>query len=77
MPWVAEHRLSKNGNGIAITIPRTFLHRLGWICGRAVILELNDDLTEVVVRLPRQSDFGVPGSPKVRRLDDSEQANPR
>jgi bifunctional DNA-binding transcriptional regulator/antitoxin component of YhaV-PrlF toxin-antitoxin module len=67
--WVADHTLVKNGNSAAVTIPRTFLHQLGWIIGRRLVIELDDDRSQLVIRLPQQSDFGVPGPPRVRRVE--------
>jgi antitoxin component of MazEF toxin-antitoxin module len=69
MPWIVGRTLTKNGNTVAVSLPRSFLHQLGWICGRSVVVELSDDLQAVVIRLPRQSDFGVPVSPKVQLVD--------
>jgi antitoxin component of MazEF toxin-antitoxin module len=65
---VAQQKLVRNGNATAVTIPRTFLHYLRWLPGRAIVLELNDDCTEVVMRLPRQSDFGLIGPPSITRV---------
>lgn len=69
--WVAEQRLVRNGNSTAVTIPRTFLHQLGWLTGRGVVLELDDDTTQIIIRLPRASDFGPVGPPRVVRVDKS------
>lgn len=66
--WVAEQKLVKNGNAVAVTIPRSFLHQLGWLAGRRIVIELNDDSTEVLIRLPRQSDYGVTGPPSIHRV---------
>ena len=69
MPWIADPNLCKHGNSIAVCIPRSFLHRLGWLCGRKVILELNDDQTMLVVRQPIPSDYGPMGPAKVTRVE--------
>jgi len=69
MPWVADLNLVRNGNAIGVTIPRAFLHQLGWVSGRRVICELTDDLQSVIVRLPQPSDFGPIGPPRVRRVE--------
>lgn len=66
--WVAEQKLVKNGNSTSVTIPRSFLHQLGWLTGRKVVIELNDDSTELLIRLPRQSDYGVVGPPSIHRV---------
>lgn len=66
--WVAEQKINKHGNSAAVTIPRTFMHQLGWLTGRKVVLELNDDTTEIIIRLPRQSDYGVVGPPSIQRV---------
>jgi antitoxin component of MazEF toxin-antitoxin module len=65
--WVAEGKLNKHGNSTAVTIPRSFLYQLGWLTGRKIIVELNDDRTECVIRLPRHSDYGVVGPPSIHR----------
>jgi antitoxin component of MazEF toxin-antitoxin module len=49
----------KHGNTGAVTIPRAFLHRLNWIFGQTVIIELTDDCQSIVVRQPRADDFGL------------------
>lgn len=70
--WVAEQKLVKNGNSTAVSIPRTFLHQLGWLPGRRIVIELNDDSTELVIRLPRQSDYGLVGPPSIHRVMEGE-----
>lgn len=67
--WVADHTLVKNGNSAGVSIPRGFLHQLGWIVGRRVVIELNDDCTQLTIRLPQQSDFGISGPSRVRQMD--------
>lgn len=66
--WVAQQKLVRNGNSTGLTIPRTFLHQLGWLQGRMLVLELNDDTTQIIVRLPQASDFGPVGPPSIRRV---------
>lgn len=65
--WCALMKLVRNGNATAVTIPRTFLHQLGWLPGRAIVVEMDDELTQIVVRLPRQSDYGLQGPPVIQR----------
>ncbi len=65
MAWLADQTLLRSGNAIRITIPRAFLHQLGWIAGGKVMLELDDTLEQLVVRLPRASDYGPTQNPRV------------
>jgi antitoxin component of MazEF toxin-antitoxin module len=65
MSWVAKQKLVRNGNATSVSIPRGFLHQLGWICGRDIVIELTENADALVVRLPRASDFGVPGPPRL------------
>jgi antitoxin component of MazEF toxin-antitoxin module len=74
MSWVAQQKLVKNGNSVAISIPRPFLHQLGWLCGRHVVLELTENCDALVIRLPRASDFGVPGPPRIDHTPAPEKA---
>lgn len=69
--WVAQQKLVKNGNSTAITIPKSFLHQLGWLTGRAVVLELNEACDALVLRLPRASDFGPVGPPRIEHVSES------
>lgn len=68
MAWITDPNLVKHGNSTAVCIPRAFLHRLGWICGRKVIIELNDEQTMLVVRLPQSSDYGPIGPAHITRI---------
>lgn len=65
MSWVALQKLVKNGNSTAVAIPRSFLHQLGWICGRSIVVELTEDCDALVIRLPRHSDYGLVGPPRI------------
>jgi antitoxin component of MazEF toxin-antitoxin module len=58
-------KLHKHGNTVSVTIPRPILCKLGWLCGRHVIVELTEDCRAVVVRLPEQRDFGVSAAPRL------------
>lgn len=71
MRLVTTAKLNQRGNAVGVTIPRHFLHYLGWICGRQVVVELNDDHTSVTVRLPQQSDFGLtmPAPPMLESME--------
>jgi len=71
--WLAQVKLTRNGNATAVTIPRTFLHQLGWLSGRSVVMELDDKLECIVVRLPQAEDFGPIGQPFVRRVPETPQ----
>lgn len=66
--WVAEQKLIRNGNSTTVTIPKSFLHQLGWLSGRKIVIELNDDSTEVLIRLPRPSDYGIVGPPSIHHV---------
>lgn len=65
----ALQKLTRNGNSTAVSIPRPLLFQLGWIPGRAVIVELTEDCKSLVVRLPNEKDFGPVSAPRL--LDDS------
>jgi antitoxin component of MazEF toxin-antitoxin module len=57
--------LGKHGNSTAVCVPREFLYALNWICGQNVMLELLEDKSGVVVRLPRVEDFGAVLPPRL------------
>lgn len=62
--YVAQAKLSKHGNTIAVSIPRMFLQQLGWLCGRQVVVELGENLDRVTIRKAVPSDFGPPTAPR-------------
>jgi hypothetical protein len=57
----------KHGNTTAIAVSRPFLFALNWLPGQAVILELLEDGSGFVVRLPKQEDFGPVLPPRLAR----------
>jgi antitoxin component of MazEF toxin-antitoxin module len=58
----ALQRLIHNGNSTSITIPRTILHHLGWLCGEHVIIEVLEDRS-LRIRRPCERDFAPLGPP--------------
>ncbi|HLZ44399.1 MAG TPA: AbrB/MazE/SpoVT family DNA-binding domain-containing protein [Gemmatimonadales bacterium] len=61
----ALQKLVRNGNSTAVAIPRPFLFKLNWVPGRSVIIELTENCDAVIVRLPREADFGVVSPPSL------------
>ncbi|HEV3059069.1 MAG TPA: AbrB/MazE/SpoVT family DNA-binding domain-containing protein [Vicinamibacterales bacterium] len=61
----ALQKLVRNGNATAVSIPRSFLFKLGWVPGRAVIVELTENCDACVVRLPNAADFGPVSAPRI------------
>lgn len=58
-------KLVRNGNSTAVAIPRVMLVKLGWLTGRSVVVELTEDCTACVVRLPNERDYGLVGPPRL------------
>ena len=63
----ALQKLVRNGNATAITIPRHVLFHLGWLPGEAMILDVLDDKSGVIVRRPNERDFGPIVAPHMFR----------
>lgn len=61
----ALQKLVRNGNATAVAIPRPFLFKLGWLTGRAVVIELTENCDMVIIRLPNERDFGVSSPPRI------------
>ncbi len=53
-----QQRLMKHGNSTAVSVSRSFLYALNWVCGQAIMVELLEDRSGMLVRLPRMEDFG-------------------
>lgn len=60
----ALQKLVKNGNAYRVSIPRTFLHHLGWLPGENFILELLDNRC-VLVRRIQPGEFDPIASPRL------------
>jgi len=60
----ALQKLVRNGNATSVTVPRTILVHLGWLPGQSVVIETTTDAA-VIVRRPRESDFGVNVTPQI------------
>lgn len=59
----ALQKLVRNGNSTGVSIPRPFLFKLNWVPGRAVVLELTENCDALVIRVPREADFGLVSPP--------------
>lgn len=68
--WCAEQKLCQRGNSTGVSIPRPFLHQLGWLSGRRIVIELDDKQECLIIRLPRPSDYGPSGPPSIRLMPD-------
>jgi antitoxin component of MazEF toxin-antitoxin module len=64
----ALQKLTTRGNSTGVSIPRVLLHRLGWLPGESVILELLED-DSVRVRRPVERDFAPLGAPRLVMTD--------
>jgi antitoxin component of MazEF toxin-antitoxin module len=51
-------RIYKHGNSTAVSVPRQFMYALNWIAGQNIMVELLEDGAGILIRLPRQEDFG-------------------
>jgi antitoxin component of MazEF toxin-antitoxin module len=60
----ALQKLTTRGNSTGVSIPRTILHRLGWLPGESVIIEVLED-DSVRVRRPCERDFAPLGAPRL------------
>jgi antitoxin component of MazEF toxin-antitoxin module len=66
----AVQKLTRNGNATAVSIPRAFLFKLNWVPGRSVVVELTENCDAIVVRLPREADFGLVPPPSLSYAPD-------
>jgi antitoxin component of MazEF toxin-antitoxin module len=60
----ALQKLVKNGNAIAVSIPRPLLVHLGWLPGESIIIELLED-DSIRLRRPVERDFAPQGAPRL------------
>lgn len=60
----ALQKLIRNSASTGLTIPRTFLHHLGWMCGESVIIELLEDQS-LRIRRPELRDFQPIQAPRL------------